>query len=66
MQVFDLSSNKPRDVLLKMWANFEAAEAAGDIEARIYQSRLRILVAGGDGTIAWLVCTHPWRHSLGC
>ena len=51
--MFDLSKHKPRKVLSGMWANFDAAEAAGDLAARIYQSRLRILVAGGDGTIAW-------------
>ncbi|GAX75477.1 hypothetical protein CEUSTIGMA_g2920.t1 [Chlamydomonas eustigma] len=56
-QVFDLSTSKPRDVLTKMWANFDAAEAAGDHAARVYQKRLRILVAGGDGTIAWVMGT---------
>ena len=54
-QVFDLSKHKPHNVLSRMWANFDAAEASGDPAARIYQKRLRILVAGGDGTIAWWV-----------
>jgi diacylglycerol kinase (ATP) len=51
--VFDLSKHKPDKVLSRMWDNFHAAEVAGDHAARTYQSRLRILVAGGDGTIAW-------------
>ena len=53
--MFDLSKHKPHNVLSRMWANFDAAEASGDPAARIYQKRLRILVAGGDGTIAWWV-----------
>lgn len=54
-QVFDLSKDKPDQVLKRLWANFDAADKAGDKSARRYQRRLRIVVAGGDGTIAWWV-----------
>jgi hypothetical protein len=33
----------------------QAAAASGDADAGVYLSRLRVLVAGGDGTIAWVL-----------
>jgi hypothetical protein len=68
--VFDLSKHKPDVVLRRLWSNLEAAIQAGDSAAKTYRERLRILVAGGDGTIAWWVqygatpdgCTVGARH----
>lgn len=52
-QVFDLSQDKPDKVLSRLWDNFSKATQSGDSAAEVFQSRLRILVAGGDGTITW-------------
>lgn len=59
-QVFDLSRNKPGVVLQQLWSNFDQQVAAGDPEAELIRRRTRVLVAGGDGTIAWCV------YSQGC
>jgi len=57
LQVFDLSINKPGPVMRKLWANFDEAAAAGDEDADATRAKLRVLVAGGDGTIAWVLGT---------
>jgi hypothetical protein len=51
-QVFDLSKHKPDKVLKKIWENFDAA---GGAEAEHLRSHLRIITAGGDGTVAWVL-----------
>jgi len=56
-QVFDISEHRPDAVLEKMWSNFQDAEKSGDKDAAYYRQRLRIIVAGGDGTIAWVLGT---------
>lgn len=53
-QVYDLSANNPKHVLRVLWRNIAEQEAAGNAAAAHVRERLRILVCGGDGTVAWL------------
>jgi hypothetical protein len=54
-QVFDVSENPPHRVLPQLWANLK--RQAGDALAQHTLSRVRILAAGGDGTVAWIMKT---------
>lgn len=54
-QVFDLSSHTPSAVLSGLWAALDARERCGDAEAAHIRRTLRIVAAGGDGTIAWVL-----------
>ncbi len=56
-QVYDLQDHRPGPVLQRIWANLDAATAAGDPRADYYRRNLRILAAGGDGTVAWILGT---------
>ena len=56
MQVFDLGQFRPDQVLEKVWANFEKD---GDAAALAYRGRMRIIAAGGDGTVAWVLQVRP-------
>lgn len=59
---FDVAVCHPRDVLQTLWTNLLAAEAKGDAEARSIRTNLRILAAGGDGTITWVLgCIHQLK-----
>ena len=56
-QVFDVAAHTPGDVLRALYANLDGRAAAGDYAAISVRSRLVLLVAGGDGTVAWVLKT---------
>ncbi|KAH6775302.1 diacylglycerol kinase 5 [Perilla frutescens var. hirtella] len=53
-QVFDLGEEAPDKVLRRVFLNLERLKQNGDEFAPKLQKKLRIIVAGGDGTAAWL------------
>ncbi|KAG1368205.1 Diacylglycerol kinase 5 [Cocos nucifera] len=53
--VFDLSKEAPDKVLHKLYHNLEKLKSEGDNLAAEIQRRLRLIVAGGDGTANWLL-----------
>lgn len=54
---FDVTEHRPHAVLSALWSNLTAAEEGGDPEAAYIRQNLRILVAGGDGTVTWVLGT---------
>ncbi|KAK8919036.1 Diacylglycerol kinase 5 [Platanthera zijinensis] len=54
-QVFDLGEEAPDKVLHRLYGNLERLKSIGDTNAAEIQSRLRLIVAGGDGTAGWLL-----------
>ncbi|KAK9152143.1 hypothetical protein Syun_010452 [Stephania yunnanensis] len=54
-QVFDLGEDAPDKVLNKLYVNLERLKQSGDILALEIEKRLRLIVAGGDGTASWLL-----------
>jgi hypothetical protein len=58
-QVFDLQDEecRPAKVLRKLWDNLDAAIAAGDRKSAYFKQNLRVVAAGGDGTVAWILGT---------
>ncbi|CAN4117495.1 unnamed protein product [Withania somnifera] len=54
-QVFDLGEETPDSVLRRLYLNLEKLKSCGDKFATLLEERLRIVVAGGDGTAGWLL-----------
>ncbi|KAG6521151.1 hypothetical protein ZIOFF_018217 [Zingiber officinale] len=55
VQVFDLGEEAPDKVLYRLYANFEKLKSEGDRLAEHIEKKLRLIVAGGDGTAGWLL-----------
>ncbi|KAK1407062.1 hypothetical protein QVD17_38673 [Tagetes erecta] len=54
-QVFDLNENAPDKVLQQLYYNIEKLKHDEDSLAPVIQKKLRIIVAGGDGTAGWIL-----------
>ncbi|PON92387.1 Diacylglycerol kinase [Trema orientale] len=54
-QVFDLGEKAPDKVLHQLYVTLERLKCSGDVVAAEIQKRLRLIVAGGDGTAGWLL-----------
>ncbi|RWR88092.1 Diacylglycerol kinase [Cinnamomum micranthum f. kanehirae] len=64
-QVFELGEEAPDKVLHRIYSNLEKLNSSGDVFAAEIRKRLRIIVAGGDGTASWLlgvVCDLKLAH----
>ncbi|XP_060209212.1 diacylglycerol kinase 5-like isoform X1 [Lycium barbarum] len=54
-QVFDLGGKAPDKVLHQFYSNLEKHKQNGDSLSYEIERRLRVIVAGGDGTAGWIL-----------
>lgn len=54
-QVFDLNEKAPDKVLHQFFLNIEKHKRDGDSFASEIEKKLRVIVAGGDGTAGWIL-----------
>ncbi|PHU25152.1 Diacylglycerol kinase 5 [Capsicum chinense] len=54
-QVFDLGEKAPDKVLHQFYSNLEKHKQNGDSLSYEIEKRLRVIVAGGDGTAGWIL-----------
>ncbi|CAM9000099.1 unnamed protein product [Rhodiola kirilowii] len=54
-QVFDLSKEAPEKSLSRVYVNLEKLKLDGDEFSTKIEEKLRLIVAGGDGTAGWLL-----------
>ncbi|CAN6457794.1 unnamed protein product [Victoria cruziana] len=54
-QVFDLGEDAPDKVLHKLYGNLERLKASDDKFASVIEEKMKIIVAGGDGTAGWIL-----------
>ena len=57
--MFDLAEHRPDQILEAIWKNFSKEEAAQPERVRNIRERLRVIVAGGDGTVGWTLQVRP-------
>ncbi|RDX96045.1 Diacylglycerol kinase 5, partial [Mucuna pruriens] len=54
-QVVDLGEHAPDEFLRTVYANMESLNLRGDQFAKTIMEKLKLIVAGGDGTASWLL-----------
>ncbi|MCE3051996.1 hypothetical protein HAX54_051376 [Datura stramonium] len=72
-RVFDLGEKTPNKVLHQFYSNLEKHKQNGDNLSYEIERRLRVIVAGGDGTAGWIIgvfsdlkLAHPPPIATGC